>query len=301
MERSLIESITAELEARSPRLVRGIGDDAAVVRAGGALCVTSVDAMVEGVHFRLDDGRESIRDIGWRALAGALSDLAAMGARAGEAYIALGVSPDVGEQGALELMRGAMELATATDIAIAGGDVVTAPVLSACVTVVGWAEETHELVGRDGAQVGDLVGVTGRLGGRLGRPVPRLHEGRALARTGASAMIDLSDGLGTDAGHLGESSGVRLQIELAQLPLGEGVANWEQAATAGEDYELCVCIAPDLRERAQEAVAEVSDVELTWIGWVAPAGQEGAANSPGASLRDEQGREISLHGFEHRW
>ncbi len=303
MERSLIESITAELEMARPagRLVRGVGDDAAVVRAGGALCVTSVDAMVEGVHFRLDDSADSPRDIGWRALAGALSDLAAMGARAGEAYVALGVSPSAGEQRALELMRGALELAARTDTTVAGGDVVAAPVLTACVTVVGWADETHELVGRDGARVGDLVGVTGRLGGRPRRPFPRLREGRALARVGASAMIDLSDGLGTDARRLGESSGVCLQVELERLPLGEGVPDSEQAATAGEDYELCVCVPPDLRERALEAVAEVSDVGMTWIGSVAPAGPAGAANPPGASLRDERGEEAPLRGFEHRW
>jgi thiamine-monophosphate kinase len=303
MERSLIESIAAELELAHPaeRVVRGAGDDAAVVRAGGALCVTSVDAMVEGVHFRLDGGFDHPADVGWRALAGALSDLAAMGARPGEAYVALGVSPSAGERQALELMRGALELAARADTTIAGGDVVAAPVLTACVTVVGWADETHELVGRDGARVGDLVGVTGTLGGRPGRPFPRLREGRALARAGASAMIDLSDGLGTDARHLGESSGVCLEVELERLPLGAGVLNWEQGATAGEDYELCVCIPPDLRERALEAVAEVSDVGVTWIGSVAPAGPAGAANAPGASLRDERGVQAPLQGFEHRW
>jgi thiamine-monophosphate kinase len=149
--------------------------------------------------------------------------------------------------------------------------------------------------------VGDLIGVTGRLGGRPGRPVPRLREGRALAQVGARAMIDLSDGLATDAGHLGESGGVCLQIELERLPLGEGVASSEQAATAGEDYELCVCVPPDLRERAREAVAEVSDVGVTWIGSVLPAGPAGTANEAGASLRDARGEDTRLRGFEHRW
>ncbi len=181
-------------------------------------------------------------------------------ARAGEAYVALGVSHDAGEERALELMRGAIELATQTEIVIAGGDVVTAPILMACVTVVGWAEDERELVGRDGARVGDLVGVTGRLGGRPRRPLPRLSEGRALARAGAHAMIDLSDGLASDARHIGERSGVRLQLELERLPLAEGVPGFEQAATAGEDYELCVCVPSDSRVRAQDAVNEVSDV-----------------------------------------
>ena len=297
MERSLIEAIAAELELAQPaeRLVRGMGDDAAVVRAGGAVCVTSVDMMVEGVHFRLDDhGSESAVDVGWRALAGALSDLAAMGARPGEAYVALGVSPSAGERRALELMRGVLELASRTGAALAGGDVVAAPVLTAGVTVVGWADEVSELIGRDGAQAGDLVGVTGRLGGRPRRPLPRLSEGRALARAGAHAMIDLSDGLATDARHIGERSGVCLQIELERLPLDEGVPSSEQAATAGEDYELCVCVPPDSRVRAQDAVSEVSDAGLTWIGHV-------LSGSPGARLLDAQGDERRLEGYEHRW
>jgi thiamine-monophosphate kinase len=303
MERSLIESIAAELGLAHPaeRVVRGVGDDAAVVRAGGALCVTSVDAMVEGVHFRLNDGSDRSADVGWRALAGALSDLAAMGARAGEAYIALGVSPDVGERGALELMRGAMELAARTDTTVAGGDVVAAPVLSVCVTVIGWAEETHELVGRDGARVGDLIGVTGTLGGRSRRPLPRLGEGRALASAGANAMIDLSDGLATDARHLGESSGVCLQIDLARLPLGESVPNWEQGATAGEDYELCFTVSPTARTNVERVLHEADGAQVTWIGSVTSPGPADGSDVPGVSLRDEQGEEVPLRGFEHSW
>jgi len=303
MERSLIESIAAELKiqqtpaaAAPSRLVRGIGDDAAVVRSGGALCVTSVDAMVQDVHFRLDEGADTPFDVGWRALAGALSDLAAMGvARAGEAYVALGVRTEVGEAGALELMRGAMELAAQTEIVIAGGDVVTAPILMACVTVVGWAENASELVGRDGARVGDLVGVTGRLGGRPRRPLPRLSEGRALAQAGAHAMIDLSDGLASDAWHIGERSGVCLQIELERLPLAEGVPSFEQAATAGEDYELCFTVPPGARARVERALHEAGGAQVTWIGQVL-SGPQGRAR-----FLDAHGDEHRLEGYEHRW
>src|SRR6202034_1486787 len=233
MERSLIDSIAAALpgDGGGSRVVRGVGDDAAVVRSGGALCVTSVDAMVEDVHFRLSGERSSSpHEVGWRAVAGALSDLAAMGARAGEAYIALGVSPAFGEQRSLELVHGALALADATGTLLAGGDVVAAPVLTVCVTVVGWADAERELVGRDGARAGDLVGVTGHLGGRPRRPVPRLREGRALAQAGASAMIDISDGLAADARHVGEASGVSLEIELERLPLDTGAPGWEQDA-----------------------------------------------------------------------
>jgi thiamine-monophosphate kinase len=294
MELSLIESIAAALPAGGPRVVRGVGDDAAVVRVGGKLCVTSIDAMVEGVHFRLDDGSSSPFDVGWRALAGALSDLAAMGAKPGEAYIALGVSRQAGEERALELMRGAAELATATGTVLAGGDVVAAPVLTACVTVVGWADDERELIGRDGALRGDLVGVTGRLGGRPRRPVPRLSEGRALARAGAHAMIDLSDGLATDARHIGEASGVSLEIELERLPLEEGVAGGEQGATAGEDYELCVCVAPADSAHVERVLRKADGAPLTWVGRVSDG-------PPGASFLDEHGMERRLEGFEHRW
>jgi thiamine-monophosphate kinase len=276
------------------RIVRGIGDDAAVVRSGGALCVTSVDAMVEDVHFRLDDRSSSPFDVGWRALAGALSDLAAMGARPGEAYIALGISSRLGEQQALELMRGAAELAGAAEVVLAGGDVVHTPVLTVSVTVVGWADLESELVGRDGAQAGDLVGVTGRLGGRPSRPVPRLAEGRSLAHAGARAMIDLSDGLATDARHIGERSGACLEIELEKLPLEAGVPDWEQAATAGEDYELCFTAPPATRAGVEDALRDAGGAPVTWIGRV-------RSGTPGAAFLDGQGSEHSLEGFEHRW
>ncbi|MGD0384957.1 MAG: AIR synthase related protein, partial [Solirubrobacteraceae bacterium] len=125
-ERALIDAIGAVLTARTDRVARWLGDDAAAVAAGGGLAVVSTDAMVEGVHFRLD--WISAADAGHRALAGALSDLAAMGATAGEAYFALGVGGKLDAAGALELMRGAERLAEECAVTIAGGDVVRSPV-----------------------------------------------------------------------------------------------------------------------------------------------------------------------------
>ena len=172
------------------------------MRAGGQVAVVSTDTAVEGVHFRLD--WITAADAGHRALAGALSDLAAMGVAAGEAYLALGVGGSLDAAGALELMRGAEALAARCEVTIAGGDVVRSPSGFVTVTVVGWAADEHVVVGRDGALAGDLVGVTGRLGGaaagvellagraprgghdaeliaRHARPLPRLAEGLAFA------------------------------------------------------------------------------------------------------------------------
>jgi thiamine-monophosphate kinase len=311
MERSLIDSIAAALpgDGGGSRIVRGVGDDAAVVRSGGDLCVTSVDAMVEDVHFRLSGERPSSpREVGWRAVAGALSDLAAMGAPAGEAYIALGVSPALGEERALELVRGALALAAETGTVLVGGDVVAAPVLTVCVTVVGWVDAEGELVGRDGAQAGDIIGVTGLLGGRPRHPIPRLREGRALAQAGASAMIDISDGLAVDARHVGEASEVSLEIQLERLPIdagapgwkrdtagrGEGVSDAEWAASAGEDYELCFTAPAAARTRVEETLREAGGTQPTWIGRVSDG-------PPGARFLDEHGEERRLEGYEHRW
>lgn len=302
-----------------------MGDDAAVVRASG-VCVVSVDAMVEDEHFRLRRGWCTPRDVGHRALAAALSDVAAMGAEAGEAYLVLGLPPGFGEAHALELVRGARELADATGTQIAGGDVSAAPVLTVSVTAVGWAARAADLVGRDGALAGDVVGVTGRLGGagaglalmdgrareapggdaaleRARRPWPRLAEGRALAAAGVHAMIDLSDGLASDAAQLARASGVHVRVTLGSLPLHAGVREisaqlglepWVLAASAGEDYELCFCAPASARARIERALSSAGAHAVSWIGDV----QAGPAR---VSLRDEHGAEQRLDGFEHRW
>ncbi len=325
LKRSLIESIAAEL-ARSPapsRVLRGIGDDAAVVRAR-PLCVTSVDALIDGVHFRLREGWASAADVGHRALAGALSDLAAMGADAGEAYLVLGLPAGFSQDSAMELMRAANALAQASGAVIAGGDVVAAPILTVAVTAVGWAEREQEPVGRSGALPGErrshrhprrsrraLAVLSGRAPrtpasqsvlARAASPTPRLPEGRALARVGVHAMIDLSDGLATDAAHIGRASGVSLRVQLPALPCANGVAEvaaalgqppWQLAAGGGEDYELCFCARPADRARVERAVDQCTNVQVTWVGQVVDG-------EPGVALSDGE-HDVRIEGFEHRW
>ena len=298
-ELDLIAAIEATLTDRSGRLVRWTGDDAAVARAE-PFAVTSIDTLVDGVHF--ERATHSARDIGWKALATALSDIAAMGAEAGEAYVSV-VLPE-GFADALELVEGMEELAAGCGVTIAGGDVVRGALLVVTVAVVGWAGREDDLVGRDGARPGDLVGVTGALGGseagrraleaggsepaelvqRHLRPQPRLENGAALARAGASAMIDLSDGLATDARHVADRSGVALKVRLADLPRAAGVSP-EDAATGGDDYELLVTVPPELRAEAEAAAP------LTWIGEV--------TTGNGLVLLGPEGPISGLSGYEH--
>src|SRR2546423_15289949 len=160
-ELGLIEAIERALRPRGDRLVRWTGDDAAVVRAR-PYAVTSVDAVAEGVHFEL--ATHSPADVGWKALAQALSDLAAMGAEAGEAYVSLALPAELDDGAVVDLVGGMEELAAATGATIAGGDLIASPALVVTVAVTGWAGDEAEIIGRDGASPSDLVGVTGDLG-----------------------------------------------------------------------------------------------------------------------------------------
>ncbi len=338
-EFELLARIRERLPAAGPRVRLGSGDDAAVTVPGGATA-TSVDALVEGVHFRRD--RATLAQIGHKALATALSDLAAMGAEPGEAYVALGVPADLDEDGCLELLDGMAALAAATGTTLAGGDVSRASELFLAVTVVGHAGKASSLVGRGGARAGDALVLTGEIGaaaaglrlledstlktrlidadcrvehpivcstrqsaskraaGLVGRqlePVPRLGAGRALAAAGARAMIDLSDGLGGDAGHLAAGSGVGLRIEAGALPLASGVAEVaraieidpvELAASGGEDYELLAAIPAERVDEAAKAVRDAEGIALTRIGEIV-AGEGVEIRLPGGRLLEPEG------------
>jgi thiamine-monophosphate kinase len=238
--------LLAELERLG--LVRGIGDDAAEL--GDGLVVTQ-DALIEGVHFRLE--RLSWRDLGYRAAAVNLSDLAASGAEPLGLVVTLGLPADTDLECVVELYRGVAE----TGVGVVGGDTTASPCVVLSVTALGRSERVP---GRGGARPGDLLVVTGPLGasgaafrrGRYARPPLRLAEGRALAAH-AHALLDLSDGLARDAGHIAERSGCRLVLELERVPIADGAGLDDLGF--GEDYELLAAV-----ERA-EAFAVVGRCE----------------------------------------
>jgi len=230
----------------------GLRDDAAVLEVhGGGPLVASVDSVVEGVHVDLSVC--SSGDVGWKALMGALSDLAAMGAAPLGALVALCLPGGSGEGNtALAVMAGVSEAAAASGCPVVGGDVSEAGELMVAVTVLGTVESIGPFpVPRSGAQPEDVVLVTGPCGGsaaglralRAGsgsgsvyrRPVARLDEGALARRSGVRAMIDVSDGLALDLHRLADASGVGFVLE--SIPVAEG-ATLDEALGGGEDYEL---------------------------------------------------------------
>ncbi|HTT95119.1 MAG TPA: thiamine-phosphate kinase [Solirubrobacterales bacterium] len=347
-EFELLAALRGRLPEPGPRVRLGSGDDAAITVPGGATA-TSVDALVEGVHFRRETA--TLRQIGRKALSTALSDLAAMGAEPGEAYVVLGAPEDMDEEELLELGEGMAAVARETGTTIAGGDVSRAPALTLAVTVVGHAPHPEGLVTRAGARPGDALVVTGELGAAAagllmledtgltakafgaaepleagdprperssGRrldvasadalrrrqldPTPRLAAGQALAAAGATAMIDISDGLAGDAGHVAAASEALLVIDAAELPIAVGVDAvaaaagrdpLELAIAGGEDYELLAALPPDAVDRAREALAATA-TPLTVIGKVEAA--EGARIR--AEVRLPGGEAVPSRGYD---
>jgi thiamine-monophosphate kinase len=283
-----------------------LGDDCALIEIGETFLALSTDVSVEGVHFR----REwlSLEEIGWRATAAALSDLAAAGASAVGVLAALTVPAAEPAATFSALMDGAGNAVASVGGVVLGGDLSRGPLLSLAMTVVG---RTTLPAHRHGARPGDSLWVTGALGGaraallawqngrrpaegaraRFAHPEPRLDQGAWLVAQGARAMLDLSDGLAADAGHLAAASGVSVRIDLNRVPadpagLEEAERSGESpgtfAARGGEDYELLVAMPAEF--------TGTGAVGLTRIGEVQPG-------SGARFLLD--GAEQRLAGFDH--
>ena len=280
-EFALIRTYFAALGSHREDVYLGVGDDCALlaVPAGQQLAV-SIDTLASGVHFLSDCDPEAI---GHKCLAVGLSDLAAMGAEPAWATLALTLPPALPRESPHWLpafARGFGDLAARYGVALVGGDTTSGP-LSITVQVHGLIPP-GAAIRRSGARAGDLVCVSGTLGAaglalrtllagqapppalraRLERPTPRVALGLAL-RGLASAMIDCSDGLAADLGHLLAASGLGAEVDLAALPLDPAVAaavavdrDWGLPLAAGDDYELCFCLPPGYRERLQALTAE---------------------------------------------
>lgn len=290
----------------------GLGDDCGLIRVGDEFFALSTDVSVEEVHFRLD--WIGLAEVGWRAAAAALSDLAAEGAEPVGILCAVTLPTVASDSDLLEVISGVKAAAQFAGASVLGGDLSSGPVWSLAITVLG---RTRGPITRGGAKPEDQIWVTGRLGGAraaleawrrddqplpgarasYAHPEPRIAAGRWLAQHGAHAMIDLSDGLGGDAAHLAAASGVALKIDLDAVPVAsevfpeaqrKGLSAQQFAAEGGEDFELLVALPP--RFDSAEACARESGILLTRIGAVGEG--RGVHFFMG-------GRSIELRGFNH--
>ncbi len=327
-EFELIERLTFHAKAGDGGVVLGIGDDAAgMTPSEGRLLLATCDAMVEGVHFHVD--WMSAEQIGARAAAVNLSDIAAMGGIPRWALVSLAVSDET-PVGLLEgVYRGMSDALGRYGATIVGGNTTrTGGELRVDLTMLGEVEPDLVL-SRAGARAGDLLCVTGELGGaaaavkmlladnfccadakagdavvaRLVAPSPRLEAGRILARSGAvTSCIDISDGLAGDMGHVSAQSGVEIIIEAGSIPLGLGVDEIGRglgveplllALQGGEDYELAFTLVPECRERVFD--------ELTTTAGVAPVVVGTVGEGPvGVKIVDDGGERLDLGGgFTH--
>ncbi len=305
------------------RLTIGAGDDAAAWERPAGVEVLTNDVMVEGVHFDL--ATIGWRDLGWKCVAVNLSDVAAMGCLPGFAVIALGLPGGLRVADLVEMYEGMLDACERYGCALVGGDVVRSPTFFVSVAVTGAAQTgrgpaSRPLLARDGARVGDLVAVTGHVGCsaaglrmmtegrglddeaathlRLAhvRPAPRLSEGAALARHGAHAAIDVSDGLLDDLGKLCGASGVGALVRVDRLPADDHLRSaypdeWPSLALAGgEDYELLTAATAD----TLEAVGREDGAPITVIGEIVP-------QEAGVRVVDDRGDPVDVQtgGWDH--
>jgi thiamine-monophosphate kinase len=303
-----------------------IGDDCAVLEADpGQLLLATTDLLIEDVHFRRRYTEPA--DIGWKSLAVNLSDIASMGGRARWALVALACPEETAADEVEAFYEGFHALGGEHRLALVGGDTSVSPrgwIVN--VTVLGQARRP---LLRSTARAGDVIAVTGPLGrsaaglavldhgapagvpadvladltGAHLRPVPRVREGGWLGDgDGVSAMIDLSDGLATDLGHIAEQSGVGARVDLARVPVTEGTRRVAEALGAdaiawatrgGEDYELLLTCAPDAMARLRDGLSRATGSTLTVIGDV-------VAGRDGVRFVDAAGRETAAApGWQH--
>lgn len=314
-----IRAMTAAARAPDNSRVRlGPGDDAAVLELRtGELLVVSCDMSVEDVHFRR--AWLTWEEIGWRSVAAALSDLAAMGAAPAGALLSVALAPELGSEVAEALSAGAGDCLRAFACPLVGGDLARSP--GPAVIDVSVLGTTPDPISRAGAAPGDELWLTGRLGGAavaasswarglepdprarvaFVRPVPRLEEVAWLRdRLPIRAAIDLSDGLAGDARHMAVASDVRLRLDADSIPLHDTLEEFKDrgvalrvALTGGEDYELLIAVAPGDRSGFEREFESRFGLPLTRIGAVEPGSDVWLRNSDGSE------GPLSVGGFDH--
>jgi thiamine-monophosphate kinase len=288
-EFGLIERLAKAADAERPEsLIVGIGDDAAAWRAGDAVVLATTDTLVEGVHFL--PGRTPWADLGWKALAVNVSDIAAMGGEPQYALVTLALPPQTPVQAVDQLYEGLLECAREYGVTVAGGDVVRAPQIAITVALLGradfGAEGSPRLMRRDAARAGYAVAVTGTLGGSAAglrrlkegappddplarahlRPRPPLALARKAAGAGVPCAIDVSDGLLQDLGHVCEASGLGAAVRAAAVPLSDELRDaypddaLALACAGGEDYELLLVAALETLEALGTAVTVIGEM-----------------------------------------
>lgn len=324
----LIDRVEQIVKLERPDIVVGIGDDVAVLEGRrDDLILATVDSQVEDVHFLRE--RIAPRQLGRRALAVNLSDIAAIGGRPQYALVSLALPREIEVAWVEELYRGMHEEAERAGVAVVGGNMARSPrgiFIDVC--VLGRVRREHLLL-RSGAQPGDCVLVTGWLGDAAAglrllldsglvvtgaeatwlldrhlTPIPRLIESAVIARTGwATAMIDLSDGLSSDIGHICDRSRVGVRIWAERLPVSAAAQRvagltatpvWQLALAGGEDYELCFTAPAAAAEALKDAVVAATSTPVTVVGEIVPAEQ-------GRWLVLPNGQEVPLDpgGWEH--
>ena len=302
--------------AKDERLLIGIGDDAAAWKGDTSIQLASVDSFIEGIHF--PPGVAPWKELGWKALAANLSDIAAMGGVPRYALVSLALPEDTEVDDVKNLYSGMLELAKQYGVTIIGGDISRAPIVAITITILG-SSQKKQILSRSTAQAGELVAVTGKLGAAAAglemlkkelkfdpqasarfkqaflHPTPRIAEGQLLAEQGVKTAIDISDGLVADLGQICKASGVGARIEAERLPVEPmvkaefGERALEMALSGGEDYELLFTAEAEVLDK----VRQVAPCTITVIGKIVA--------DQGVTVVDRRGKPIKLDkaGWEH--
>jgi thiamine-monophosphate kinase len=315
-EFGLIDLLAKMAGGGDERLLIGIGDDAAAWQGDDSIQLASVDSFVEGVHFTPET--TPWPEVGWKALAVNLSDIAALGGIPRYALVALSLPDDSQVEDVAALYSGMLKLARQYGVTIVGGDISRAPLVAIAITILG-SSPTQQILTRSSAKAGDVVAVTGKLGAAAAgmevlksqrhldpeaethlknaflHPTPHIAEGLLLVEQGVKTAIDISDGLVADLGQICKASKVGARIEVERVPVELAVKTafgeraLELALSGGEDYELLFTASAEIVDKVKKAAS----CPVTAIGEIT-AGK-------GVTLVDKEGNPFALKkvGWEH--